>query len=141
MAWEKADEKILPSYENVSNWNGYIEVVQINFDQKQIELSSILEIFFQIHDPTTKDRQWADIWVQYWSYIFYENEKQIPTIVKAIKKAQQNFEKPIITKIFLAKKFYEAEKYHQNYYNSNPQNPYCSIVIDPKIEKIKKFLE
>ena len=57
MAWEKADEKILPSYENVSNWNGYIEVVQINFDQKQIELSSILEIFFQIHDPTTKARQ------------------------------------------------------------------------------------
>ena len=141
MAWETADEKILPSYENVSAWNWYIEVVELNFDSKSTNLEKILEVFFAIHDPTSKNAQWADIWVQYWSYIFYENEKQKNIILKALRKAQQNFEKPIVTKILKAKKFFEAEDYHQNYYNSNPQNPYCWIVIFPKIEKAKQLLE
>ncbi|GAB4127337.1 MAG: peptide-methionine (S)-S-oxide reductase MsrA [Ignavibacteriales bacterium] len=133
-----------PTYEAVcTGLTGHAESVQIYYDEKIISYEELLEIFFKTHDPTTLNRQGADVGTQYRSVIFYHNEKQ-KEIAEKIKSELNNakiWDKPIITEIVPFKKFYVAEDYHQNYYEKNPNPGYCSFVITPKIEKFEKVFK
>ncbi|HEX6976766.1 MAG TPA: peptide-methionine (S)-S-oxide reductase MsrA [Patescibacteria group bacterium] len=126
-------EKENPTYQEVSSGKtGYIESIQIKFDPSTISYEHILDIFWATHDPTSKDKQGADVGSQYRSVIFYHNEEQR-------KKAQESMEKiqGAVTQITGFKNFYTAEEYHQNFYDKNKStNMYCSLVIDPKIKKL-----
>ncbi len=131
-----------PTYEAVSTGKtGHAEVIQITYDTSVITFEEILEIFFSIHDPTTLNRQGADIGSQYRSVIFYHNEKQKRIAEALIKKldSEKIWDNPIVTEVCKFQSFYEAEDYHQNYYNNNPYKPYCTFVIAPKIEKLRKY--
>lgn len=133
-----------PSYEQVSTGaTGHAEAIQITFDPSVISFEKLLTIFFATHDPTTKNRQGADVGTQYRSVIFYHSENQKAVAEKVIKKLEQSktYNDPIVTEVVPFEIFYEAEDYHQNYYNNNlAKNPYCSVVIDPKVNKlIKEF--
>lgn len=125
-----------PSYESVSSGStGAAEAVEITFDPIKISYEKLLEIFWATHDPTTPNRQGADQGTQYRSAIYYTNEKQKEAAVKS--KESSALSDKIVTVISPLKNFYKAEDYHQNYYAQNlNSNPYCSIVIDPKIEKL-----
>jgi peptide-methionine (S)-S-oxide reductase len=135
-----------PSYEKVSSGiTGHAEAIQIEFDPKIISYEKLLEIFWAIHDPTTLNRQGADIGTQYKSAIFYHDETQKESAEKSKKKHQESFKDKIVTEIKPFTKFFNAEDYHQNYYDTYQQavasgnknaNSYCSIVIDPKIQKL-----
>jgi peptide-methionine (S)-S-oxide reductase len=128
-----------PTYEQVCRGNtGHAEVLMIHYDPKAIKLEKLLEVFFKMHDPTTKDRQGADVGSQYRSIILYSGEEQKKTIEAFIQKVQKEFDKPIRTEVVKLEKFYPAEGYHKDYYQNNPIQPYCAIVIGPKISKIKK---
>ncbi|KAK3582354.1 hypothetical protein CHS0354_023897 [Potamilus streckersoni] len=128
-----------PSYDFVcSGKSGYAEVVQITFNQSKISISTILDIFFATHDPTTLNKQGNDIGTQYRSTIFFENEKQKEVAKKAILRASQNWKDPIVTILEPLTKFYIAEDYHQDYFEKNPTQGYCSFIINPKVEKFKK---
>ncbi|MFA6543232.1 MAG: peptide-methionine (S)-S-oxide reductase MsrA [Limisphaerales bacterium] len=129
-----------PTYEQVcSKTTGHAEVIQIEFDPKQVSLATILEVFFAAHDPTTLNRQGADAGPQYRSCIFYANDAQKLAAEEAKKKAQPGWKDPIVTEIAALKNFYAAEDYHQNYFNLNfNRNGYCSIVIAPKLKKLIK---
>jgi len=133
-----------PSYKEVcSGETGHAEVCQITFNPNVISYDELLEVFWQIHDPTTLNRQGADVGTQYRSVIFYNSEKQ-KEIAEAYKKKLNDsgaFNKPIVTKISEAPKFYPAENYHQEYFNNNGQQPYCTFVIKPKMEKFKKVFK
>lgn len=130
---------INPTYEEVcSGRTGHAEVVQIQFNQEQISYETLLEIFWKIHDPTTLNRQGADIGTQYRSIILYHNERQKEIALQSKKEAQTYFSKPIVTEIVEFKAFYKAEEYHQNFYRKNSNHPYCYYTITPKIEKFKK---
>lgn len=122
-----------PSYERVSSGQtGHAEAIQIVFDPKMISFNKLLEIFWVIHDPTTLNRQGPDVGTQYRSAIFYHNKEQ-----KRIAEESKRKDGKIVTEIKPFTKFYTAEEYHQNYYERNKDvNPYCSIVIDPKIQKL-----
>lgn len=128
-----------PSYEEVcSGSSGHAEVVQVEFDPSKLQYSDLLKVFFAAHDPTTLNRQGADVGTQYRSAIFYHNEEQ-KTVAESVKAAeQQNFSAPIVTQIAKLDKFYPAEDYHQNYYNLHNSQGYCVGVIRPKIQKLKK---
>lgn len=131
-----------PTYEQVcSGKTGHAEVVQIRFDPIIISFKEILEIFFSTHDPTSLNRQGADVGTQYRSVIFYHNEEQkkIAEEMKEKLNTSKIWNEPIITEISPFKNFYKAEDYHQNYYNNNTSQPYCSFVISPKIDKLKKI--
>lgn len=130
-----------PTYEQVcSKQSGHAEVVQIEFDPASIGFADILEVFFRTHDPTTLDRQGNDSGPQYRSVIFYHNDEQRLTAeqVKQSLDSTGDFPGPIVTAIEPAAEFYPAEGYHQNYFSTNPRQPYCSFVIAPKIEKFRK---
>ena len=130
-----------PSYREVCNGDtGHAEAIQITFDSEKVSFGELLEIFFATHDPTTLNRQGNDVGTQYRSEIFYHNEKQQNTAVNYINLMthENTFGKPIVTKISEVTKFYEAEEIHQNYYNGNKSQGYCSYIITPKIEKLKK---
>jgi peptide-methionine (S)-S-oxide reductase len=130
-----------PSYKEVCNGNtGHAEVVQIVFDSTIISVATILEAFFSVHDPTQLNRQGNDIGTQYRSAIFYHSESQKELAEKAVKAAQESGEwgAPIVTEIKAFDVFYPAEDYHDNYYNLNKDQPYCSMVITPKMNKFKK---
>ncbi len=130
-----------PTYEQVSSGtSGHIEVVQVEFDPSVITLDDLLSVFFTSHDPTSKDRQGNDAGPQYRSVIFYTTEEQKAAISSFIKKLEQDhiYSKPVVTEVKPAGKFYEAEGYHQNYYNSNKDKPYCQLVIEPKISKLRQ---
>jgi peptide-methionine (S)-S-oxide reductase len=130
-----------PSYREVCNGDtGHAEAIQITFDPATISFGELLEIFFATHDPTTLNRQVNDVGTQYRSEIFYHNESQQQTATDYIDlmTSEDTFGKPIVTKISPASKFYEAEGIHQNYYNDNKSQGYCSYIITPKIEKLKK---
>ena len=133
-----------PTYEDVSTGrSGYAEVVQITYDKKVTNLDEIFKVFFTVHDPTTLNRQGADVGTQYRSAIFYKNEAQkkaAQTIIAAIKKAGI-YDSPIVTTLEPLTKFYKAEDYHQNYYSNNKSQPYCQMVIQPKIEKFEKLFK
>lgn len=133
-----------PTYEDVSTGrSGYAEVVQITYDKKVTNLDEIFKVFFTVHDPTTLNRQGADVGTQYRSAIFYKNEAQkkaAQTIIAAMKKAGI-YDSPIVTTLEPLTKFYKAEDYHQNYYANNKSQPYCQMVIQPKMEKFEKLFK
>jgi peptide-methionine (S)-S-oxide reductase len=130
-----------PTYKQVCEGNtGHAEVVQIHYDPKKISYESLLEVFWKTHDPTTLNRQGNDVGTQYRSVIFYHNAKQKELAEYYLKKLDESgaFDQPVVTEIEPFKSFYEAEDYHQNFYDLNPQVPYCKFVIEPKLEKFKK---
>ncbi len=130
-----------PDYVTVSSGNsGYAEVVQVIFDPSIISFTSLLEVFFTIHDPTTLNQQGADIGSQYRSAIFYTNLSQQQQALQAIKALTDNkvYSKPIVTEVVAFSTFYKAEDMHQAYYNLSKNEPYCRIVIQPKLDKLKK---
>ncbi len=128
-----------PHYDNVSLGNtGHAESVQITFDPTTISYSTLLDVFWHLHDPTTLNRQGADIGSQYRSVIFYHNDEQ-KRIAEESKEAlikAKTYHDPIVTQIVPFEKFFKAEDYHQDYYTTNNSNPYCRVVIDPKITKL-----
>jgi peptide-methionine (S)-S-oxide reductase len=130
-----------PTYEQVcAGTTGHAEVVQVTFDPKIISLKEILEVFFTVHDPTTLNRQGADVGTQYRSMIFYRSEEQKTLAEQAIREIQKAklWKAPIVTEIVPFKAFYKAEDYHQEYYKKNPGQAYCRIVIEPKIKKFRE---
>lgn len=130
-----------PTYEQVcSNTTGHAEVVQITFDPGIISYKDILNIFWQIHDPTQLNRQGNDVGTQYRSVIFYHNEDQKQKAIVYKRNLEQAgiYKNPIVTEIVPLTNFYVAEKYHQNYFNNNPTQVYCQLVISPKLKKFKK---
>ena len=130
-----------PTYQEVCNGDtGHAEVIQIEYDPKKISFADLLNVFWLAHDPTTLNRQGADRGTQYRSIILYHDERQKQAAEAAKKSAAAQFRDPIVTEIVPLAKFYPAEKYHQNYYNSNPNAPYCRAVIQPKLDKLLKKL-
>ena len=130
-----------PTYKEVCTGNtGHAEVCQLVYDSEVISLSKILEVFWQVHDPTTFNRQGGDVGTQYRSGIFYHNDYQKKTAVSILNKlnADKVFDKLIVTEIEVIKSFYPAEDIHQDYFNSNGNQPYCRSVISPKVENFKK---
>ena len=130
-----------PSYEDICTGNtGHAEVVQLKFDLNEIGFEDILNIFFSIHDPTTLNRQGNDVGTQYRSVVFYHNENQMEVSLNSIKKITEDelWPEPIVTNIKKLGIFYRAEDYHQNYYQVNPNNPYCQFVISPKLAKFRQ---
>lgn len=133
-----------PTYEAVSSGRtGYAESVQITFDKTVTNLDEIFKVFFTVHDPTTLNRQGADEGTQYRSVIFYNDEiqkKAAESIISDLKKAKV-YRNPIVTAIEPFTQFYKAEDYHQNYYANNKNQPYCQMVIQPKLEKFEKIFK
>lgn len=134
-----------PTYRQVcTGTTGHAEVVQITFDPSVISFRELLQVFFTIHDPTTLNRQGADVGPQYRSVIFYhdEEQKRIAQEVMAEVEAAGIWPDPIVTELAPYTTFYRAEAYHQNYFRNNPTQPYCQVVIAPKVAKFRKqFLE
>jgi peptide-methionine (S)-S-oxide reductase len=127
-----------PTYEEVcSGETGHAEVVQVAFDPSLISYDEILDIFWQAHDPTTMNRQGPDTGTQYRSVIFHSNEAQRQAAEKSKMKAQAKYRDPIVTELRPLDKFWKAEEYHQNYYNSHQSAGYCRVVISPKLKKLK----
>jgi len=128
-----------PTYDQVCNGDtGHAEVLQIEYDPAKASLEKLLDIFFDMHDPTTLNQQGADFGTQYRSIILYTSPEQKAIIDKAIQKVQKTLPKPIVTEVKKLEKFYPAEGYHKDYYDKNKINPYCTFVIRPKVDKIKK---
>lgn len=125
-------------YKVATGTTGHAESVQIIFDEAIIPKETVLDIFFLIHDPTTKDRQGSDAGPQYRSAMFYENEEQQADFEAAIERTKPHWDGPIVTELAALEKFYEAEPEHEDYFTNNPANPYCSVVISPKIVKARK---
>lgn len=133
-----------PTYEAVTSGNtGHAEVIQIKFNPDIIKYDELLEIFFKTHDPTTLNRQGADIGTQYRSVIFYSDETQREKAKYWINKLNNAdiFENSIVTEVSPLEKFYPAELYHQDYYDNNMTQPYCNFVITPKINKLEELFE
>jgi len=130
-----------PSYRQVcTGTTGHAEVVQVTFDPKVISLKEILEIFFHVHDPTTLNRQGADVGTQYRSAIFYNSAEQKKVAEQVIQEttAARLWPEPIVTEVSPLKEFYKAEDYHQEYFKLNGTQPYCRAVIAPKMAKFRK---
>lgn len=130
-----------PTYQQVcSGATGHAEVVQITFDPDVISYGELLEVFWRAHDPTTLNRQGADVGTQYRSAIFYHDEDQRRIAEDSRKRADEAgiWPDPIVTEIAPLTVFYAAEPYHQDYYRLNPHQPYCRMVIDPKVRKLRK---
>jgi len=133
-----------PTYKEIcSGLTGHAEVIQLTFDPQKVSYDQLLEIFWQTHDPTTPNQQGADIGTQYRSVIYYHNDdqKKSAEFYKSRLEEEGAFQKPIVTEISSATTFYKAEDYHQNYYNLNNNAPYCTYVIQPKLEKFKKAFQ
>ncbi len=133
-----------PSYRDVcTGETGHAEVVQITYDKTKTNLDEIFKVFFTVHDPTTLNKQGADEGTQYRSAIFYRNEEQkkaAQDIIKALTDAKV-YSDPIVTEVTPFSVFYKAEDYHQDYYNQHGSQPYCQIVIRPKVEKFEKIFK
>ncbi len=130
-----------PTYEEVSTGNtGHAEVVQISYDPKIISYEQLLDVFFFLHDPTQLNRQGNDVGTQYRSVIYYQNDTEKQKAEEAITKIDQSkkYQNKVVTELTKFEKFWPAEAYHQGYYNANPNQPYCSAVVGPKIQKFKK---
>jgi len=130
-----------PSYEEVCKGDtGHAEVVRINFDPEQISYRDILEIFFALHNPTQLNRQGNDVGPQYRSAIFYHDEQQKMQAEQIITEIteEQIWPDPVVTEVVLINNYYQAEDYHQDYFNNNPQNQYCNMVVAPKLAKFKQ---
>ncbi len=133
-----------PSYEDVcTGTTGHAEVVQITFDKTKTSIDEIFKVFFTVHDPTTLNRQGADVGTQYRSVIFYRNEEQKLAAKSIIDELNKNkvYDNPVVTEVSQFTTFYKAEDYHQNYYAQNKTKSYCRMVIQPKIEKFEKLFK
>lgn len=133
-----------PTYEDVSSGTtGHAEVTQITFNPAVISYKELLEVFWKMHDPTSLNRQGADVGTQYRSAIFYHTaqQKALAEHYKAELNKQNALGKPVVTQIAPFKAFYKAENYHQNYYNLNGSQPYCRAVIKPKVDKLEKIFK
>ena len=130
-----------PSYQEVTTGTtGHAEVVQIIFNSEVISYKDILEIFFTIHDPTTLNRQGADVGTQYRSVVFYHSDEQKKIADSVIRELERSgaWEHPVVTEIAPLRNFYPAEDYHMDYYKKHGEEPYCRMVIDPKIARLRK---
>jgi peptide-methionine (S)-S-oxide reductase len=130
-----------PTYRQVcSETTGHAEVVQVTFDPDEVSYKDILEVYFTIHDPTTLNRQGADVGTQYRSVIFYHDEDQKRTAEEVISdlEAEAIWNNPIVTEVAPFDEFYVAEDYHQNYFRNNGFQPYCQVIIAPKVAKFRK---
>jgi peptide-methionine (S)-S-oxide reductase len=130
-----------PTYQQVcAGITGHAEVVQVSFNPTVVSLREVLEVFFTIHDPTTLNRQDADIGTQYRSAIFYNSPEQKATADAVIKEldAAKIWDGPIVTQVEPLKDFYKAEDYHQDYFENNPTQPYCQMVVAPKVAKFRQ---
>lgn len=134
-----------PTYRAVCNGDtGHAEVVQVHFDPNIVSYRDLLNVFFAIHDPTTLNRQGADVGTQYRSAIFYHDDEQKKIAEELIKdlNSQKIWDRPIVTEVTKLDKFYMAEDYHQEYFAKNPYQPYCMAVVAPKVSKFRKhFLD
>ncbi|MEL6917239.1 MAG: peptide-methionine (S)-S-oxide reductase MsrA [Bacteroidota bacterium] len=131
-----------PAYREIcTGRTGHAEAIQITFDPDRISFEELLEVFFATHDPTTLNRQGNDVGTQYRSEIFYQNEEQKQAAEKFIAFLEDKnvFEQPIVTAVSEAVIFYHAEEDHQNYFNDHRAQPYCQVIINPKIDKLKKY--
>ncbi|PWU05590.1 MAG: peptide-methionine (S)-S-oxide reductase [Terriglobia bacterium] len=130
-----------PTYEDVcTGTTGHAEAVQLTYDAEVTCYREVLEVFFAIHDPTTRNRQGNDVGTQYRSAIFYHDESQKTTAEEVIRElnAEEIWPSPIVTEIQPAGRFFKAEDYHQNYFRTHPQQPYCSFVVAPKVRKFRE---
>ena len=130
-----------PNYDKVSNGNtGHAECIKLEYDPKLISYGDLLSVFFNTHDPTTLNRQGADVGTQYRSVIFYTTESQKEEAEKLVKELNDTkaYDKPVVTEVKKFEKFFNAEDYHKDYYEKNKDAPYCEIVIAPKLEKLNK---
>jgi peptide-methionine (S)-S-oxide reductase len=132
---------VRPTYKEVSTGEtGHAEAIQIEFDPKVISYEQLLDVFFHLHDPTTKDRQGQDVGPQYRSMVFYHDSEQRRTAEKVKEHIESSgmYDDPIVTEIMPFEKFHPAEDNHKNYYETHKNAPYCRVVIDPKITKLYK---
>ncbi|HEY7466646.1 MAG TPA: peptide-methionine (S)-S-oxide reductase MsrA [Dehalococcoidia bacterium] len=130
-----------PTYNDVcSGLTGHAEAIQVEYDPEVISYDTLLDVFFALHDPTTLNRQDADVGTQYRSAVYYENELQREAIERAIARVNASgaYPGPVVTEVSPLSDFYVAEDYHHNFYEDNKTYPYCAIVIDPKITKLYK---
>lgn len=133
-----------PTYKEICGGEtGHAEAIQITYDSNEMSFGELLEVFFATHDPTTLNRQGNDVGTQYRSEIFYHNEmqKEISEEYISLMSNENTFGQPIVTQVSPISTFYKAEDYHNNYYNENKTQGYCSYVITPKIEKLKKYFQ
>jgi len=127
-----------PTYKEVcSGISGHAEVIQVTYDADIVSFGDLLDIFWKIHDPTSLNRQGADTGTQYRSVIFYHDEAQKEAASRAISELSGTLPQPVVTELSPLAAFYPAEAYHQDYYDTNPNEGYCRLVIDPKIEKFE----
>jgi peptide-methionine (S)-S-oxide reductase len=130
-----------PTYEEVcSGSTGHAEAVQVTYDSDEIQYDEILEVFFKVHDPTTRNRQGPDVGSQYRSAIYYHDEDQQEIAEAFIEEleASDAYDDPVVTEVAPLEAFYEAEKHHQDFYEKNPNNSYCVVNVNPKIEKVRE---
>jgi peptide-methionine (S)-S-oxide reductase len=133
-----------PSYEEVcTGTTGHAEVVRVTFDPRVISLHDVLSIFFTVHDPTTLNRQGSDVGTQYRSAIFYQGDEQKAVAQAVLKEvsAEKIWDRPLVTQLAPFEAFYKAEGYHQGYYENNPNQPYCRIVIEPKVRQFREHFK
>jgi peptide-methionine (S)-S-oxide reductase len=129
-----------PSYREVcSGDTGHAEVIKIQFDPEEISYREILEFFFRIHDPTTEDRQGPDVGSQYRSIILYETPEQRKTAEEFLREKSEEYDDRIVTELNRLEEFYEAEEKHQDYFEKNPSDAYCTRHAQPKVEKAREF--
>lgn len=128
-----------PTYEAIcSGTTGHAEAIKVAFDESTLSLPDLFDIFFSTHNPTTLNRQGNDVGTQYRSAIFYTTESQKEAAHAAMEKESKKYKEAIVTEILPATTFYEAEAYHRDYYAAHTNQPYCMIVINPKLEKLQK---
>jgi peptide-methionine (S)-S-oxide reductase len=133
-----------PTYKDVcTGLTGHAEAVEIEYDPLQVPFEKLLEVFFATHDPTTKNRQGADVGTQYRSGVFYHDDEQKRIAEEVIKRLDDSgaFPAKIVTEVTKATTFYPAEDYHQDYFTNNPRQPYCQAVVAPKVEKVRKVFK
>lgn len=138
---DRFTEEYMPTYEMVSaGTTGLAEVIRITYDPSQISYEDLLTVFFGSHDPTTPNRQGNDVGEQYRSVILYQDDEQKAVAEKLIKDVNESLHDGthVVTQVMPLQQFFKAEDYHQNYYNQNKRAPYCELVIEPKIEKVRK---
>ena len=129
-----------PSYDQIcTGTTGHAEVVQLTFDPALVSYRKILEVFFTIHDPTTLNRQGNDVGTQYRSVIYYHSPEQLEIAKQVIAEMANVWDAPLVTELAPLPIFYEAESYHQNYYNQHPNQGYCAFVVAPKVAKFRKL--
>ena len=128
-----------PTYREVcSERTGHAEVVQVEYDPEQLSYADLLEVFFAVHDPTTEDRQGPDVGSQYRSIVLYHDDQQREVVEAFVEELGAAYEDPIVTEIEPLETFYEAEQYHQNYFEKNPNEAYCRVNVAPKVRKVRE---